>query len=265
MKKLTGILLVLAMVLSMCVFAQAEAQDKLAEIKKAGKLVVATSPDYPPYEFLNKDGKATGADIKMAEFIAKKLGVELVVEAMDFDTCLASVSAGKVDMVLAGLVPKEARKATMDFSKVYYNDGNQVIVILKENADKLKKLEDFKDKTVAAQNGTLQVDLVKNQLPEAKLEQIVKVPDAIMMLMTKKVDGIAMASVPADQYIKNYPDLVKCETPFEYASLGVAVAMPKGQANLVKAVDEAIDEALAEKLYDTWMQEAADEAAVLAQ
>lgn len=234
----------------------AGASDSLAAVKQAGKIIVATSPDYAPYEFLDKDGKPVGADISLAQYIANQLGVELVVEALSFDAVLAAVSTGKCDFGIAGMVPKEERKEVMDFTDVYYNDGDQYIVILKENADTLKTLADFDGKTVAAQNGTLQQNLVAEQLPGAKMEPITAIPDAIMMVMTKKVDGLALASVVADQYIANYPDLAICETRFNYDSLGVAIAMPKGKPELLAAINDILKQVEADKLYYTWMEEA---------
>lgn len=256
MKKLLIVCMALIMLFTVTGAMASAPADRLAQIKAAGKLVVATSPDYAPYEFLDKDGNPVGADLSLAKYIADKLGVELAVESMDFDTVVAAIGTGKVDLAISGMVPKEERKEKMDFSDVYYNDGNQIILILKANADTLKTFADFKGKTVAAQNGTLQQSLVAEQLPDAVMEPITKIPDAVMMLMTKKVDGLALASVVADQYIANYPDLVKCETPFDYTSLGVAAAVVKGETSLLEAVNEAIKEVVDNGLYYQWMDEA---------
>jgi len=99
---------------------------------------------------------------------------------------------------------------------------------------------------------------VTEQLPGATLEPIVKIPDAVMMLMTKKVDGLALASVVADQYIANYPQLVKCETAFDYTSLGVAGAVVKGETALLEAVNAIIKEVVDSSLYFQWMEEAVE-------
>ena len=163
---------------------------------------------------------------------------------------------GKVDLTVSGMVPKPERAESMDFSDVYYNDGNQVIVILKEKADALKTLADFAGKLVAAQNGTLQQDLVSQQLPDAVMEPIAKIPDAIMMLKTGKVDGVALASVVADNYVATHDDLVICETPFEYNSLGVVMAAPKNSPELIEALNLIIKDVQDQGLYLKWMEEA---------
>ena len=233
---------------------------RLAAIKAAGVLKVVTSPDYPPYEFedLSKSGqdKHVGADIELAKYIADKLGVELVVEAMAFDACMAAVSEGRVDLTICGMVPKEERKTSMDFTNVYYNDGNQVLVTLKDNAGQYQTLADFAGKKIAAQNGSLQFDLTTTQLSDSQCEIITAVPDGIMMLKTGKVDAIALASVSADNYVANYPELVICEPRFEYDSLGVVAGVPKNEPDFVDALNEIIDEVVESEIYYQWIEEA---------
>lgn len=270
--------ILLALLLCLSSLAFAGGGDRLDKIKAEGKLVVATSPDYAPYEFLDLEGKPVGADISLAKHLAEKLGVELVIEAMSFDAVLAAVGAGKCDIGLAGMVPKEERKETMDFSEVYYNDGNQCIVIHQKNVEKfaqekeaLAKLDENKDltdvqkafkvfagKKVAAQNGTLQQNLVTEQLPGAEMETFNAIPDAVMMVLTGKVEGLALASVVADQYVANYPNLVIYEQRFDYTSLGVAAAVPKGNPQFLAALNEIISEVIESKLYYQFMQEAVE-------
>lgn len=240
----------------------AEAAGRLKAIKEAGVLKVATSPDYPPYEFedITKDGqdKYVGADMELAKYIADKMGVKLQIEAMAFDACMAAVAQGRVDMTICGMVPKEERKATMDFTDVYYNDGEQVVVILKDTADQYKTLADFAGQSVAAQNGSLQYDLVTSQIADAKCEQISAVTDGIMMLKTGKVAGIALASVAAGNYIKNYPDLVVCDEKFEYDSLGVVAGVVKDEPELLAELNSIIKEVEDSKIYYQWIEEASE-------
>jgi polar amino acid transport system substrate-binding protein len=233
-----------------------DASGRLAQILADGKIVVATSPDYAPYEFLDTDGNPVGADMAFAQYIADQLGVELEIQSMDFDTVLAAISTGKVDLAIAGMVPKDERKEVMDFSDVYYNDGNQIILIRKDAAETYKTLADFAGVKVAAQNGTLQQELVTEQLPDATIEPIAKIPDAVMMLMSGKVEGVALASVVADQYIANYPDLMICESPFAYESLGTAVAVVKGETSLLDAVNAVVADVVESGVYYQWIDEA---------
>lgn len=254
MKKLIS--LCVALVMLVAASAMAEDTGRLEKIMADGKLVVATSPDYAPYEFLDTEGNPVGADMALAQYIADQLGVELEIQSMDFDTVLAAVSTGKVDLAIAGMVPKDERKEVMDFSDIYYNDGNQIILIRAEDAETYKTLADFAGKKVAAQNGTLQQELVTEQLPDATFEPIAKIPDAVMMLMSGKVEGVALASVVANQYIANYPDLMICETPFEYEALGTAIAVVKGETALLEAVNGIVAEVVESGIYYQWIDEA---------
>ena len=256
MKKMLAALL--AALLLMSLSAAALAEGRLEAIKATGKLVVATSPDYAPYEFPGPDGKPVGADMTFAQYIADKLGVELVVESFNFDGVLAAVAAGKIDLGIAGMDPTPDRLSSMDFTDIYYNETNQVILIHKDNAETIKTLADFAGKKVAAQNWTLQQTLVSEQLKDSQMELITQIPDGVMMLLSKKVDGIALASVVADQYVANYPDLVQCESKFDYVSSGIAAAVPKGEPELLAALNEIVKEVVEQNLFYKWMDEAVE-------
>lgn len=236
----------------------ASAAGSLERIKATGKLVVATSPDYAPYEFPDKDGKPVGADMALAQYLADYLGVELVVDAYDFDGVLAAIAMGKVDLALAGLDPTPERALSMDFSDIYYNESNQLLLVKKDQAETLNSLAAFEGKLVAAQNGSVQEKMVQDFLPGAIYEPITKVPDGVMLLLSGKVSGLALASVVAEQYISSYPDLAICEEAFPYTSPGIAVALPKGQEDLLAAVNQALAQVVEQKLFYTWMEEAVE-------
>lgn len=255
MKKLVAMILA-ALILTMSLSGMAA--GRLEAIKKAGKLVVGTSPDYPPYEFPGPDGNPVGADIDFAKYIAEQLGVELIIESFTFEAVLAAVAAGKIDIGLAGMDPKPDRLSSMSFTTTYYNETNQLILIHKDDADTIKTLADFAGKTVAAQNGTLQQTLVSEQLKDSKMELISLIPDGIMMLLAKKVDGIALASVVADQYVANYPELVICQSKFDYVSDGIAAAIPLDEPELLAALNEIVAKVNEEGLYYQWIEKAVE-------
>ena len=135
-KKLLGLGLALTLSLGMVACSSSgkdkeEVGDKLQQIKDSGKLVLATSADYSPYEFhAMVDGKDTivGFDVSIAKAIADEIGVELEVMDMDFDGLLGALNADKADIVLACMTPDEERVKNADFSELYYEDKNVVIV-----------------------------------------------------------------------------------------------------------------------------------------
>ena len=107
------------------------ADDSLAKVQQKGTLVMGTSPDYAPYEFLvNKNGKnqVVGMDVEVARKIAKDLGVKLVIKQMNFNSLLVALQTGKVDMVLAAMSPTNARRKSVDFSNTYYKSGQDILV-----------------------------------------------------------------------------------------------------------------------------------------
>ena len=113
--------------------------DLLEKIQKNGKLVVGMSADYAPYEFhyIDENGKDVigGFDVDIANEIANKIGVNLVIQEMDFDALVSALPAGKVDLVISGMNPTEERAKVVDFSEVYYNSKHGILVRA-EDADK---------------------------------------------------------------------------------------------------------------------------------
>ena len=235
---------------------------RLDLIKQAGKLVVATSPDYPPYEFidLTKTGQESyvGSDIALAKYIAEQLGVELVIEAMDFTAVQAAVTQGKVDLGISGLAYLPERAESMELSDYYgQNDDGQLLIVLKGQESVYNSAEAFTGKKVAAQNASLQFNLVTEQLPNAVLEPISNLNEAVMMVVTGKVDALAASGDNALAFVKNYDQIAIAQFQFDYAEESMVVGAQKGETDLIAAVNEIIQKANAEGLYQKWMDEAA--------
>lgn len=144
MKKILALALALLMV-SVCSFAMA---DRLDDILAAGKLTVATSPDWPPYEYIDDEGEIVGTDILMAQWMAEQLGVELEIQPMAFDACLAAVGQGDVDMMIAGLTFDSERLARMELTGIYWNEGDQGLLVKKGMGATYNSAEAFNGKTV---------------------------------------------------------------------------------------------------------------------
>lgn len=123
------------------------------EIKEYGKLVVATSPDFPPFESLDKAGNVIGWDIDVAKALAEKLGVELEIQKMEFDAVLSSVAAGKVHIGMAGISNTAKRDESVDFSFNVF-DSSQMIIVRADNTS-INGPMDLAGKTVAVQAGTI--------------------------------------------------------------------------------------------------------------
>ena len=230
-----------------------------------GKLTVATSPDFAPYEFysIDEDGNPSlaGFDMDLAKYIADKMGLELEVIPMDFDGVLSELSQKNVDLGMAGLSPDPAREDAMDFSDIYY-EGGQSFVTVKDKADKFKTLEDANnaDYSIGAQTGSIQLTLANENAPDADIVSLPKVTDLITELLTGKMDGAFIETAVAESYKENYPDLeIVCDVPYE--ATGSSIGVSKGNEALLKAVNEAIKSAKEDGSLDKFVADATELAA----
>lgn len=196
MKKLVS--LGMAMVLSLGLVAcgggdkeSSEAADKLDAVKESGKLVVAMSADYPPFEFHStKSGsnKVAGVDADLATAVAKEIGVDVEFKEMTFDGLVGALKADKVDMVISGMSPSPERKENVDFSDVYYT-GKNVLVVRKGEEDKITSEDQVKSMKVAAQKGSIQ-ETYANKIGCTGLKSLESVPDLMMELKNGNVDAV---------------------------------------------------------------------------
>ncbi len=265
MKKLLALVLALILCFSLAACAQTETESSApesvpeesaapseseavseapAEITTvtAGKLTVATSPDFAPYEFYSVDDAGnlslSGFDIALAQAIADHLGLELEVVPMDFDSILLELQAGNVDLGIAGFSPDPERAETFDFSDIYYM-GGQSLVVLSENKDVYNTYESLIGKSVGAQTGSIQMDLAEQYTPDANIVGLSKVTDIISELLAGKLQAAFIETAVAECYKLNYPEL-ELVMDVEYDVAGSAVALQKGNETLLAAVNEVI-------------------------
>ncbi len=266
MKKILCLVLSLCMLLALCACGTSAPAPAPAEEKSAistvvpGKLTVATSPDFAPYEFyaIGADGTPTlaGFDIALAQYIADYLGLELDIIPMDFDGVLNELAAGSIDLGVAGLSPDPKRMESMDFSDPYLK-GGQSFVTVKDKAALFAALADTNkaEYSIGAQNGSIQMDLANEFSPDADIVSLVKVTDIVAELLAGKLDGAYIETAVAENYAKNYPDLaIVLDVPYDVP--GSAVGVKKGNAELLAGVNEAIAAALADGSMSAYIAEA---------
>ena len=245
--------------------AETEAESEAAtavevETVTEGKLTVATSPDFAPYEFyaIGEDGtpQLAGFDMALAQYVADYLGLELEVITVDFDGVLSELQTKSVDLGMAGLSPDPKRDAIMDFSDIYYT-GGQSLVTVKANAETYNSFEAINnpDVTVGAQTGSIQLDLANANTPDADIISLPKVTDIISELLAGKLDAAYIETVVAQSYQKNYPDLeIVMDVPYDQQ--GSSIGVSKGNEALLAAVNEAIAAALEDGSMDQFVAEA---------
>lgn len=266
MKKLIALLLAALMIMSVfagCVATEDDGPGKNSynlKTVKEGYLTVVTSPDYAPYEFyaLDKDGKPqlAGFDMDLAKYIADYLGLTLDVIPMSFDGIVGEMGAGVADLALAGLSPDPERKEKMDFSDIYYG-GKQAFVTSKANQDKFADLAstNIAGIEIGAQTGTIQMELAETNSANAEIISLAKATDIIAEVANGTLDGAYIEWDVAVSYQKNYPDLhIVCEVPYD--ADGNVVGVAKGNAELLKYVNEAIKKCVDEGTFATYLENA---------
>lgn len=246
--------------------SSAEETKAAAEIETvtSGKLTVATSPDFAPYEFyaIGEDGKPqlAGFDMSLAQYIADYLGLKLEVVTVDFDGVLSELQTKSVDLGMAGLSPDPKREGIMDFSDIYYT-GGQSLVTVKDNADKFNSFEAINksDVSVGAQTGSIQLDLANTNSPDADIVSLPKVTDIISELLAGKLDAAYIETDVAKSYQQNYPELeIVMDVPYE--SKGSAIGVSKGNESLMAGVNEAIAQAIEDGSMEKFIADANEQA-----
>ncbi|HEM5473162.1 TPA: transporter substrate-binding domain-containing protein [Streptococcus suis] len=260
MKKILALAATVLAGLTLAACSSTSSQSALDKIKEKGTLVVATSPDYAPFEFQALvDGKneVVGADIMLAQKIADELGVKLEVSAMSFDNVLSSVQNGKADIAIAGLSYSEDRAKVFDFSESYYQISD-VLLIKKDSADSLTSIDAMSGKTLAVQKGSTQEAYAQENISQANLISLTLMGEAVNELKSGKVDAILMDSPVAAGYVSQNSDLAVASVEFPTIDENSKViALPKGSAELKTAIDKAIAEVKASGEFDTFLEKAA--------
>ena len=278
MKKVIAILLVAMMALSLVACGSkadtktdddtvTEPANALEKIKADGVLTVALSPDFSPMEFVDssKTGQDqyVGFDITLAKYIAENLGVELVIEPMGFDASQTAVYTGSVPMSISGYSWTEDRAQNYELSDYYYageNETRQALLIKKENADKYTSPEDLAGQDVGAQNASLQMQLVTEQLTDANPISIGDITVGVMELKSGNIEALAVAYGNAEMIVDANPDLAICTWEFDVKAEYSAnvIMMQKGETELLDAVNAILAQAKESNLYDGWYKDAVE-------
>ena len=239
-------------------------QNRLEKILESGKLVLATSPDFAPLEFEDlSSGEAqyVGSDIELAKYIAEKLGVELEISAMDFSAVQAAIPSGQADIAISGFARTEERAQNLELSTPFNitEDGGQTVLVAKGQGAHYTAAEDFSGLQIGAQNGSLQYNLVSEQLPDdVEIVPVGSLNDGVLMLETGKIDALASDLSNAELLLESHDGIETTDFMFEYSSEGNVAAVKKGETELIEAVNEIIEEVNELGLYEQWKDEATE-------
>ena len=244
-----------------------EPANALEKIKADGVLTVALSPDFSPMEFVDSSkidqDQYVGFDVTLAKYIADGLGVKLQIEAMGFDASQTAVYTGSVPMSISGYSWTEERAKNYELSDYYYageNETRQALLIKKENADKYTTPESLSGKDVGAQNASLQMQLVTEQLTGANPISIGDITVGVMELKSGNIEALAVAYGNAEMIADANPDLAICTWEFDVKAEYSAnvIMMQKGETELLDAVNTLLAQAKEANLYDVWYKDAVE-------
>nr|WP_326184877.1 transporter substrate-binding domain-containing protein [uncultured Oscillibacter sp.] len=261
MKKLFALLLTLAMVLSLAACggssdtpandgdqtsdAVEEPQDEPAAVTtvEAGKLHMSTNAEFPPYEMIADDGSFEGIDVEVAQAIADKLGLELVVDDMDFNAALLAAQNGQSDIVMAGVTVTDERLKVMDFSDSYAT-GIQVVIVKEDSP--ITTVDDLANAEMigcqAATTGYIYCsDTVENGgYGEDHVTAYDSGATAVMALVNGQVDAVVIDNEPAKAFVAANEGLKILDT--EFAVEDYAIGVQKGNTQLLDAINAAMAE-----------------------
>lgn len=225
--------IILALVLSLVACAQS--------VYKVG-----VSPGYPPFEY-KQNGELVGFDIDLVNAISKELGIKVEFVEMDFDGLISAIKMGKIDIIASGMTKTPQRAKSVEFTKPYYESVNYYVKH-KENTN-LNSIKDLEKGTkVGAQLGTIQADeisKIKGVTPFLNADHIV----FIMATKQKQIDAFVLESAVAKGYMKQYDEFeVFAKTNIK--GDGISIAFKKGNVELAKQFDDAIDKLKENGVYD---------------
>ena len=267
MKKFLALMLAMLMALSLvaCGGGNNAADDNNAnnggDDDAMTKLVLGTSADYAPFEFMYPDESGEmvygGIDVSVAQYIADEMGVELQVENMGFDYLLTSLDKGDFDIVLAAMEATPDRLENADFSDPYYTDVPPAILVKADKADQYNTLADFNGKSIGAQTATTKLDMV-NEMEGVNPVALQSVLDLVNELVYDKVDAILVDGGVAKQYAEANPDLVIADASAELGEPApYCVAVQKGDPKgLLPAINAAIAKMNEANMLETFIADA---------
>lgn len=210
-----------------------------------GQLVMVTNLEFPPFEYRENDQPA-GIDVDIAKEVAKKMGLELKVDDIAFDSIIPELVSGKADISFAGMTVTEDRKQSVDFTQTYAKASQMIIV---KNDSSIAGPDDLKNKRIGVQQGTTG-DLFSSTVEGATIERYNKGMEAVQALVQGKVDAVVIDEQPAKVYVKEVQGTKVLDAVAKQDTEEYAAAVKKGNTALLNNVNKALDQMKADGTID---------------
>lgn len=230
------------------------AEGLLNKVKERGTLLVGLEGTYPPFSFQGDDGKLTGFEVEFAQQLAQHLGVKAALKPTKWDGMLASLDSRRIDVVINQVTISDVRKKKYDFSTPYTVSGIQALV-KKGNEDTIKTAADLKGKKVGVGLGTNYEEWLRQNVPGVDIRTYDDDPTKYQDLRVGRINAILVDRLAALDLVKKTNNtLAVAGEPFSRQESGVALR--KGNEDLLKAVDDALEtmkkDGSLEKLSQKW-------------
>ncbi|MGB3615566.1 MAG: transporter substrate-binding domain-containing protein [Elainellaceae cyanobacterium] len=264
MKRPIASLTTLSAVLTFGAIAACTSTDNTADDAAAGDggqvLVMATSADYPPYEFYKTaagDGEPVGFDVDIAKYITSELGYDLEIQDMEFNGIIPALQSQRVDFAMAGMTPTEERKESIDFTDIYYDAKNTIVSAA---GSTYGSYEDLAGATVGVQLGSIQEGELKEQAETIEgitVEPRNKISELVQEIKAGRIDAAIIEDTVAKGYIQNNDDL-EFSTVESAEESGSAIAFPKDselRAEFDQVLDQMQENGTLEEYVNRWFEE----------
>lgn len=219
-------------------------------------LIMATSADYPPFEFVSTAGgseEIIGFDVDIAKAITEKLGYSLTIQNIDFNNLLSALQAKRADFVMAGMTPTAERKQNVDFSAIYYEAKNTIVA---KKGSNLVASESLKGKKVGVQLGSIQEGILK-KVEGANAVPLNRISEIIQEIKVGRIDAAIIEDTVAKGFVASNSDLEFNVIP-NTEEAGSAIAFPKGSPLLAEfnpVLKEMLDSGKIQELVTKWFGE----------
>ncbi len=256
MKKVLVVLVSIILISTLLVACtQTGPASVLDKVKKDGKIMVGTSADYPPYEFVDSTGQKAGFDIELMEEIGKKMGVTVEWVDMPFDSLIAAVKEGKIDVSISCFNYSEERAKEVGFSKEYFVSEDSFIAN-KDFTGKIEKPEDVAAYKLGVQSGTVQDTWIKenlvdtNLIKEENVQLYERVDQAALDLEAGRIDILMADYVPAKALLKAHEGFQMLYHEAIASAGPINIVLPLNDAVIKAEIDKAIDALQADGVID---------------
>ena len=236
--KILSLILAVVMVAAMLGACSGKATEK--EV-----LTMGTNAAFPPYEFVDENNKVAGIDAEIAAAVAEKLGMELEIKDMAFDSLITAVSSGSIDVVLAGMTVTPEREESVNFSDSY---ATGILVVIVTEDSPIATIDDLADKKIGVQTGTTGDIYCAGDYGEDAVARYDNGALAVAALQNGQVDCVVIDNEPAKAFVAANEGLKILDT--EYITENYAAAIAKDNTELLEKFNKALAELKAEGKLD---------------